>query len=266
MKSGVSVIVAMAVLAVACSTERDQVVVVARIDGDDVYYREFDDFVRNNLGEGPDALSGRVLAALFEEFVDELCLRRLAVEQGFGDTAELADQGTKGSAEQLLASLPPPEVSENEIVDYFETNREQFRRPERLVLGQILLQDRKTADDTLEEILAGVEFSEAGAGRPGVVFSGYQEGMTREDLPPAYAEKVFELDAGTVSPVMVADYGFHIFHVLERLPTEELSLFQARELIVQRLARARSDEYLRTMVREAHVRYNVELLPRNLPW
>ena len=261
-----SVIAAMAVLAAACSTERDQLVVVARIDGQDVYYREFDDFVRNNLGEGPDALSGRVLTALFEEFIDELCLRRLAVEEGFGDSAELADQGTYRSVEQLLASLPPPEVSENEIVDYFEANRAEFRRPERLVLGQILLQDRKTADGTLEEILAGVEFSEAGAGRPGVVFSGYQEGITREDLPPAFTEKVFELEAGTVSPVMVADYGFHVFHVLERLPTEELSLSQARGSIVERLTRAKSDERLRTMVREAHVRYNVELLPRNLPW
>ena len=34
MKSGMSVIAAMAVLAAACSTERDQLVVVARIDGE----------------------------------------------------------------------------------------------------------------------------------------------------------------------------------------------------------------------------------------
>ena len=261
MKCAAVAIVSMAVFA-ACSAERDPVVVVARIDGDPVHYREFDDFVRDNLGEGPDTLSGKVLAALFEEFIDELCLRRLAVEAGYPS----AGPGTYGNAEELLASLPPPEVLEAEVVAYFNANRAEFQRPERLVLGQILLQGRKTADETLEEILDGVEFSEAGAGRSGVVFGGYQEGMTREDLPPAFAEQVFALEAGAVSPVIAAEYGFHLFHVLDRLPAEEPSLLEARASIVQRLAVVESGERLRTMVREARVRYNVELLPRNLPW
>lgn len=255
-------LLSLVILGFGCSAEHSDSVVVASIDGRPAYFSDFEAYVRKNVDKDPNELPAEVLAPMFETFIDELCLRQLAIDRGLGPSSA---EGP-GAAEQLLASLPPAIVSEAEIRRYYETHGEDFLRPERVVLGQILVQNRQVADEVLQAIRAGADFASAGVGRPDVDFSGYQKEVAREDLPPAFAEQIFSLEAGSVSSVVAAEYGFHLFHVVDRLPGEELSLSQATEVIETKLRQRRTSETVRQMVREARIRYNVELFPRNLPF
>jgi hypothetical protein len=66
--------------------------------------------------------------------------------------------------------------------------------------------------------------------------------------------------------VVEAEYGFHLFQVVERLPAAEVPLADARVEIGRRLRRERADARLAELVAEARRRYNVAVLERNLPF
>ena len=59
--------------------------------------------------------------------------------------------------------------------------------------------------------------------------------FTRDDLPEEFRDRVFGLQAGEVSEILEADYGFHIFQVVERLEAAVVPLELASESIRRRL-------------------------------
>ena len=65
---------------------------------------------------------------------------------------------------------------------------------------------------------------------------------------------------------MPAEYGFHIFQVIDRRPAGVVPLEEAREEIAERLQQQRADRLLADLVREGRSQYNVEVHARNLPF
>jgi hypothetical protein len=63
-----------------------------------------------------------------------------------------------------------------------------------------------------------------------------------------------------------ADYGFHVFQVLARLPPQVVPLDEAAGEIRATLERRAADARLGALVEEARSRYNVEVYARNLPF
>lgn len=246
--------VALVVASLGCAGGERSEVEVVRVDGTVYSYSDFERFVKRNVSEDPSSLSDEVLSALFQKFVDELCMQRMA-EEGALDAGDLS----------ALAS-PLRRVTREEARQRFESNRQEYELEERIVLGQVLAQEEGIAQRVHARVLEGVDLEEATSGLDGAVFSGYQEGVTRQDLPLAFSDTIFSLQAGEVSPVLAADYGFHIFHVLERLPSQALTFEEARPRIEVEIDASRSAARLRSMVEEARVRYNVVLQLRNLPF
>lgn len=239
--------------------------VVARLAGEDLRYAEFEEYLRTNLGESGGALASEALSRLFDGFLTEESLRRLAVEREL----VAADAPRAAAAEALLAAAPPPAPAAAEIAAYHAAHAADFRRPERVELRQILTEDRLSAERARRELAAGTPFATvvsrlAGAG--GSASSGDQGTLARDELPPAFADLVFRLQDGGVSDVLAADYGFHVFQVVRRLPAETLPLEAARAEIVARLAAERADAALARLVAEARSRYAVEVFDRNLPF
>ncbi len=90
--------------------------------------------------------------------------------------------------------------------------------------------------------------------------------LSRDDLPPAFADRIFALAPGESSEIIRADYGFHIFQVTERRPAELVPLAEAEPEIRERLARERSQGAVEKLAAEALERYDVEVYRRNLPF
>jgi peptidyl-prolyl cis-trans isomerase C len=136
-------------------------------------------------------------------------------------------------------------------------------------LRQILTEDRATAERALKEIAAGADFQEVArrlSRDPAATAGGYQGELTREDLPPSFAEVIFGLKPGEVSRLVPAEYGFHIFQVTDREPAQVIPLEAARPEILGKLRQQRADRLLQSLVQEARTRYNVAVYERNLPF
>lgn len=241
---------------------------VARIDREElVRAADFEDYLKGSAGEGSSELSSDVLSRLLDQFLDERLLRRLAVERGLIGADATGREAVAALLRQAEEAAGP--VLDGDIATHYAAHRDEFSRPERLRLRQILTADRATAERARAEILAGAEFSavarrlsrDARARR-----GGFQGELGREDLPPRFAEILFQLEPGAVSTVLDAPYGHHVFQVAAHLPARRLTLAEVENEIRATLERERADGALATMVREARRRYTLEVYASNVPF
>jgi hypothetical protein len=239
----------------------------AMVGLEEVGYAQFESYLEQQLGEPSRGLASDVLSRLFDQFLGEMLLARLAVDRGLAPAAA----GRRAAIDRLLAADEPPgaEPGEAEIARYYQEHRDEFARPERVRLRQILVENRAAADAALSELRAGADFAavaerfSAASGEP---FGAPQGELARDELPPAFADTIFALAPGETSDVVEADYGFHIFQAVARQPAEVLSLDAARPEVLDRLRQDRADRRLEALAAEARNRYNVTVYERNLPF
>ena len=140
---------------------------------------------------------------------------------------------------------------------------------EGLHLRQILVDDRLVAERARRELAAGLPFDAVlrKVSVPDAAPAGGDQGiLARDELPPAFAELIFRLEVGKVSDVVAADYGFHLFQVVERWPAETPELAQVEPEIRQRLRQESADARLEALFADAQSRYTVVVYDRNLPF
>ncbi len=239
---------------------------VAEIAGEEIRYERFSAYLSRADGEADARLSSEVLSALFDQFLDEQLLARLAADRGLVAAADRAEP--RRAVEALLRDAAAP--SDAEVAAYYAAHRDDFARPERVRLRQILVESRATAERAWRQIAAGADFAEVARrlakSRTGAGAAGLGGELSRADLPAAYADLLFALPPGGVSRVIPAPYGYHIFQVVAHLPSEVAPLSHVTPEIRARLARQAADRRLAALVREGRKRYHVEVYARNLPF
>lgn len=260
-------------LAAACRPEEPAAPdVVARIEGEEIRYAQVEQYVERTAGDGESVLASDVLSQLFDQYLNEELLLRLAADRGLVQRGPAATAAARRRAiDALLAEQEGAgdEAAESAVVAYYQAHRAEFTRPERVRLRQILTEDRATAERALRELGDGADFAQLArtlSDAPGAASGGYQGELSRGDLPPAFADVIFSLRPGEVSRLIPADYGFHIFQVVARSPAGVIPLDEARPEIEERLRQQRADRLLAELVGEARRRYNVEVHVRNLPF
>jgi len=117
------------------------------------------------------------------------------------------------------------EVEQDEIRDYYDLNKRNYLRPERLSVSQILLDSEEKAVEifdrvsdsnkdvfrkTAKEVSIGVEA--ANGGHLGI--------FEMSKLPAEMERVIFSLKEGETSQVVESAYGFHIFRLDEKLEPE----------------------------------------------
>ena len=238
--------------------------VIASVGQEQIRYETFEVYLRDNVGEMSPQLSTRVLSGLLDQFLTERLILLLAKDH------DLVTPGSRPreALEALLEAAGPARFSEEEIRAVYEEERERFLRRERVRLRQILTEDREGAREALTELQRGRAFDEVARTHsvdPRGLAGGEQGVFSRDELPPTFADTVFELAPRDISNIIEADYGFHIFQVVEHYP-EELAPFEeaAREIRAD-LEREREEALRDRLIADAWNRYHVIVYPMNLP-
>jgi hypothetical protein len=238
--------------------------IVAQIEDQQIRYSEFESYLLENSVESGLALASDVLSELFDQFLDEELLRRVAGERGLIAPTDTRRTAVRALVGELEAGAIPVEL----ITAYYRDHGQEFELAERVRLRQVLVEDRATAEEVHGRMLTGTPFEEVlGEAESGSAAVWGDEGeLSPGDLPPALADTIFALEPGEVSAVVAADYGFHIFQVVERLPPEQMELARAEERIRQILRRQLVDDGIEELVAQAQERYNVQVFRRNIPF
>jgi parvulin-like peptidyl-prolyl isomerase len=251
-------------LGLACRREQPPAPdVVARIGGKDVHYARFESYLQHSMGDPDTVLASDVLSELFDQFLDEQLLAHLALDRGLVPSIDRPRQAADALLKADLGAEPGPA----EIASVYAAHRQEFARPERVRLRQILVEDRAAAERASRLLAGGSSFEEVARRlTKGENAGGFQGVLARADLPPAFADTIFNLKPGQISRVMPAEYGFHLFQVVERLPAEVAPIDEVRDGIRARLRQERADRGLAALVGECRNRYTVVVYGRNLPF
>ncbi len=141
------------------------------------------------------------------------------------------------------------EISEAEALEHFEQNKERFRKPEQRKAAHILINDGEDADATLQEIqdklAAGEAFSELAktySQDPGSAEAGGDLGwVSPGDMVEAFDEKLFAMEAGTISDSVKTQFGYHLIQ-LNEIKKPAVPLFEeVKADIIQELQATQSE-------------------------
>ncbi len=127
-------------------------------------------------------------------------------------------------------------VSFQEISQYYEGHKEEFRHPAMVRFRQIVTKAKGEAEEVLREVSKGEEmgslvekFGPAGAAEREGVW------IARGDLDESMEKALFSLPVGKISAVVETPYGFHVLQVMERKTEGIRSLPEAMKEIEAKL-------------------------------
>ena len=151
---------------------------------------------------------------------------------------------------------------------HYRQNQARFEYPQRVHLRQLLFANRDQAERIREQWVGGAAYEEivAVADSLDTAHVGEEGVFGRADLPPAFVDLLFGLAEGEVSEVMVADYGVHVFQVVQHLPAGIAPLSEVASEIRAELVDRNRQRALAQLVDEARERYNVRVFERNVPF
>ncbi len=132
--------------------------VALRIDKEDVHYSAFEAYLRANVDAKAVDLNGKTLSSLLDQFLDEKLLHKLAIARGL-----MPSGGDERLAVSLLLEHFDPQLDQAELEKYYFEHLDDFRRPDRVRLRQILVYDRPTADKALAALKKGESFADVAA-------------------------------------------------------------------------------------------------------
>jgi parvulin-like peptidyl-prolyl isomerase len=278
--------------------------VVLEIAGRPVTLGEFDRFIRMSVQQESPVLSSEVMAALFDQFVEEQLLLRAADDAGIradpkvvaqrmaalrtvpeadgsqaisspveirtSDDALAENLEKQVRIERLVSAeaLAAIEIEEAELTDYYDSHREDFVKPETVDVSQILVETEDLARELRATIVARRAAFEDVAREhsqgPEASRGGNLGSFARGELPPSFDAEVFSLAPGAISEVVPTDFGFHLFRVNSRTEEQPLSLDEVREAVRVELLREESERAMKRYVSELEKRYRLTVHHQHL--
>jgi len=181
---------------------------------------------------------------------------------------EMVRREMAGERAAILDLADRLQVPEEAIASYFEEHREQYQRPARIQLRQIVVQDEARARSLKKELDGGADFAalaQAHSAAPEGSQGGLLAPFAKGELPEVF-DRAFDLDLDEVSGVLESPYGFHMFLLVARFPPHVPELGDVHEQIEAELRTRRLAElkrsWLRDLRREASIKVNERVLEK----
>ena len=154
------------------------------------------------------------------------------------------------------------DISENDIIDYYNNNLNEFLVPQKVRIYEIVVPSTQQAEQIQKRLAGGEAFQEIASNysiSPSSSRGGDLGWMETEKLEPEIADLVTRIDAGEIlADIIKTEMGYHILKSGGRTPRRLLSIDEAREsirqVLVQRSKRDSVNLLLQDLRRDTDVR------------
>jgi peptidyl-prolyl cis-trans isomerase C len=170
---------------------------------------------------------------------------------------------------QVREKVVIPEIV---LQEYYVNNREEFKLSEEIKVSQILTRSEMEAEEILEELKKGADFSKLARERsvdPSRRNGGQMGWLERRVMDYDFAKAAFSLANGAMSGVVHSQFGYHIIKVDDKKPPEYAGYDDVKEGIRERMTRKRAQEkveQLRKILRaKAKITIDQEILKAMKP-
>lgn len=130
---------------------------------------------------------------------------------------------------------PRIKISEDEVEDYFNEHRGDYKTDLRARVYQIVVSNTEAAEKAVVRLRAGEDFSTVAADvsiSPEARRGGDLGFITRWMMPEPLDKTIFNLPVNQISPIVQSPYGYHVFKVTEIQRAGERSLEEVREDVI----------------------------------
>jgi parvulin-like peptidyl-prolyl isomerase len=150
-------------------------------------------------------------------------------------------------------------VTDKEISDYYEKNKDQYGTPESRDIRHILVPTKKQADDLYTQIKGGADFAALAkkfSKDPGSAAQGGKMTIAKGQTVATFDQTAFLLGKNVLSRPVKTQYGFHIIEPLSEIkPAKTTPLKDVKESIRQQLLQTKRNETMTTWVEETKADY-----------
>lgn len=152
-------------------------------------------------------------------------------------------------------------VTDEDALNYYNTNKNRFMKPENVTAKHILVDNKELCEKIKNEIDSNELTFEAAAEKYSTCPSKEQGGnlgsFGRGMMVPEFEKAAFDLEIGVVSEPVQTNFGYHLIKVEDKTEATETKFEDVKEQIVgQLLQQAQERKYL-DVVKELEAKYGV---------
>ena len=219
------------------------------------------------------SLNTDTIKAALNKMVNDFILAREARRQGVQNDPEF-QRALKLAKEEYLADAylelvrGEYQVTDQDVEEYFNKNKEKYIQPPTVRLGRILARTKSDADAALAELKKGKDFAAVAKERsvdPDTKDKGGDAGyLPTEGLRPPLKEAVLKLRKGEISGIIKDEYGFEILKLLDGREGGAPDISEVSDSIKKRVLLVKQGERVEAFYKElsakSKVKVNKELL------
>ncbi len=156
-------------------------------------------------------------------------------------------------------------VTENEINDYYENQKDEFLNSEKVRASHILLTGREDAEIVMKKLKDGEKFEDLAKQYSIDSMTAARGGdlsyFSKGDMVPDFERAIFNLsNVGDITDIIKTQFGYHIVKLTGRKKMEEKTVSDAKDDISKLIQRNKYNELMEQYKREMKVDINEELL------
>ncbi len=152
-------------------------------------------------------------------------------------------------------------VSSSEVKRYYQTNPQEFQKPDQVRVRQIVVGSEAEAQRVMETLQSGADFATVAHEKstaPEAEHGGDLGYFAMGDMPAEF-NVVFSLSQGGISGIVKSPYGFHIFKLEDKRHAGKISLDEAYKEIAEKLRREKEDRRYKQWLTELRSRTKFEV-------
>lgn len=274
MNTEIRIILSLALLASlgGCAGRQDKNV-LARIDQKyTITLKDFNDRISKLPQRYQDVINKNKKQFLDEVIIDTL-LYNEALRQKLDRDKEVMDVIEEAKKKIVIARLLQSDVEEGititdvEIEEYYNANREKFAMPEVLRASHILVKTDGEANEVLAALSAGGNFEELARTHsvdPTASTGGDIGYFTKGQLVPEIEEACYNMQVGDISGVVKTQFGYHIIKLTEKREPHVRALDEVSDSIKQALQRLKKralfNQFVTKLKEKSKISVNEKLL------
>ena len=217
----------------------------------------------------PPVVSDKVKERTLKNWLDRKLVDREALSRHYERRTDLKDKIGRYK-NQLVKRVfikrvivPEITVSSKEVKDYYLSHPEEFAVPPRYRIQQLTLKSREEAEEILNSLRDGANFSWLAKRRstdPAAASGGVAGWKTREQLPESLTEIIDTLKPGDISSILEIDNVYRIIRLMKKSEKgvrkfESVKQFAGRAVYKEKY-RAIYNEYINKLKEDAVIEIN----------
>lgn len=241
--------------------------ILASVGGNPVYSSEVEEMViaYAQRGQNYDSPQGR--EAVLEQIISKKLLLLDAKKNLLEHNAQFKAELEKVK-EEMLANfsvqkiIEKVEVTDEDAKEYFEKNKEQFKKGESVSASHILVDTEEKANEILAKIKKGdISFEDAARSEsscPSSQNGGALGEFTRGQMVPEFDTAAFSMEAGELSEPVKTQFGYHLIKVTAKNPAVEMSFDDVKDQVKTMALGNKRQKALSSRINQLKIVYPVD--------